>query len=227
MRRWTGSPAPSHYLNQCWDLVNRSLRNKLQWNLNRNSYILIQENSYENVVWTYTMAVIISRPQSINQQHFVSGVNWLVILCMRNSSVCGKVPSIMIPCFGQPDSNQMYTALESSVTTIFEVNFIMTSPNVNIFRVTDPLCGEFTGHRWIPLTKASDAEHWCSLWSAPWINGWVNNCEACDLRRHRAHYDVIVMSHRIGKRWALNVTRRRCIKRFSMQTRRYYCRYGL
>ena len=27
----------------------------------------------------------------------------------------------------------------------------------------------------------------------PWLNGWVNNCEAGDLRRHHAHYDVIVM----------------------------------
>ena len=26
-----------------------------------------------------------------------------------------------------------------------------------------------------------------------WINGWVNNCEADDLRYNRAHYDVIVM----------------------------------
>ena len=26
------------------------------------------------------------------------------------------------------------------------------------------------------------------------INGWVNNSEAGDLRRHRAHYDVTVMS---------------------------------
>ena len=26
-----------------------------------------------------------------------------------------------------------------------------------------------------------------------WINGWVNNREAGDLRRHRPHYDVIVM----------------------------------
>ena len=26
-----------------------------------------------------------------------------------------------------------------------------------------------------------------------WINGWINNVEAGDLRRHRAHYDVIVM----------------------------------
>ena len=26
-----------------------------------------------------------------------------------------------------------------------------------------------------------------------WINAWVNNLEAGDLRRHRAHYDVIVI----------------------------------
>ena len=51
-----------------------------------------------------------------------------------------------------------------------------------------------TGHRWIPLTKASDAELLCFLWSAPWINGWVNNRKSDDLRRRRAHYDVIVIS---------------------------------
>ena len=28
-----------------------------------------------------------------------------------------------------------------------------------------------------------------------WINGWVNNREAGDLRRHRDHYDVIAMNH--------------------------------
>ena len=27
------------------------------------------------------------------------------------------------------------------------------------------------------------------------INGWVNNCEAGDLRRYRAHYDIIVMEY--------------------------------
>ena len=44
---------------------------------------------------------------------------------------------------------------------------MMTSSNGNIFRVTGHLCGEFTGHRWSPCTKASDAELWCFLWSAP------------------------------------------------------------
>ena len=70
---------------------------------------------------------------------------------------------------------------------------MMTSSNGNIFRVTSPLCREFTGHRWIPLTKDTDAELWCFLWSVAWTNGWVNNRDAGDLRRHRAHYDVTVM----------------------------------
>ena len=44
---------------------------------------------------------------------------------------------------------------------------------------------------------ASGAELWCCCFlSAPWINGWVNKGEAGDLRRHRAHYDVIVMNIR-------------------------------
>ena len=184
----------------------------------------------------------------------------------------------------------------------------MTSSNGSIFRVTGLLWGKFTGHRWIPLTKARDAELWCffdlrlnkqlrkqsrcrwfetlsrSLWhhsngwvflwsddiiqigwrdhvlrhldtevkqrtfqwliyddvikwkhfprywpfvrgihrppvNSPhkgqwrgalmfslicvWIYGWINNREAGDLRRYRAHYDVIVMFPMIlrTKKW--------------------------
>ena len=69
----------------------------------------------------------------------------------------------------------------------------MTSSNGNIFRVTGPLCGEFTGDWWIPRKKI----HWrgavmFSLICA-WINCWVNNREAGDLIRHRTHYHVTVM----------------------------------
>ena len=78
-------------------------------------------------------------------------------------------------------------------TKIKQLFFIMTSSNGNIFRVTGHLCGEFTGPRWIPHTKANDAELCCFLLICVWINIWVNNREAADLRRYRAHYDVIVM----------------------------------
>ena len=44
---------------------------------------------------------------------------------------------------------------------------MMTSSNGNIFRATGHLCGAFTGRRWIPGTKTSDAELWCFLLSAP------------------------------------------------------------
>ena len=33
---------------------------------------------------------------------------------------------------------------------------MMTSSKGNLFRVTDPLCGEFTGPRWNPRTKAGN-----------------------------------------------------------------------
>ena len=55
-------------MNQCWNIVNWTLGNRLQWNLNRNSYIFIQENAFENVV--YEMAAIFSRLQ------FVNGFKW-------------------------------------------------------------------------------------------------------------------------------------------------------
>ena len=76
---------------------------------------------------------------------------------------------------------------------IDKITYMMSSLNGNIFRVTGHLCGEFTGPRWIPRTKASDAEIWFLFYLR--LNGWINNGEAGDLRRYRAHYDVTVMSN--------------------------------
>ena len=55
---------PSHYLNQCWNIVNWALMNKVQWNLNRNSYIFIQENASENIF--RETAAILSRGRWVN-----------------------------------------------------------------------------------------------------------------------------------------------------------------
>ena len=50
-----------------------------------------------------------------------------------------------------------------------------------------PVPGEFPAQR--PVTQSIDV----FFDIANRINGWVNNDEAGDLRRHRAHYDVTVM----------------------------------
>ena len=66
---------------------------------------------------------------------------------------------------------------------------MMTSSNGNISRspVNSPHKGQWRGTWMFSLICAR-------------INGWVNNCEAGDLGRHRAHYDVTVMEEAERKR---------------------------
>ena len=102
--------------------------------------------------------------------------------------------------------------------------FMMTLSNVNIFRVTGPLCGEFTGHRWIPLTKASYAELWCFLRSAP-----EQTAEhAGDLRRHCAHhgFTVILLIYIQLHRHKQNI---HVINRYNTRAMKVYqeCRYSM
>ena len=49
-----------------------------------------------------------------------------------------------------------------------------------------PVTGEFPTQR--PVTRSFDISLICA-----WINGWVNNRETGNFRRHRANYDVTVM----------------------------------
>ena len=51
-------------VNQCWNIVNWTLRNKHQWNLNWNSNIFTQENAFKSVVCE--TASILSQPQCVD-----------------------------------------------------------------------------------------------------------------------------------------------------------------
>ena len=89
----------------------------------------------------------------------------------------------------------------------FSINFLNIAPakwgsdatnvfsNVKlvIFRVTGPLRGI---HR-SPVNSPLKSQWRGALMFyliCDWINGWENNGEAGDLRRHRAHYDVILIN---------------------------------
>ena len=73
----------------------------------------------------------------------------------------------------------------------------MTSSNGKIFRVTDPLCGEFTGHRWIPpaqrpvtrsfatffdlrLNKLLSKQSWGCWFETLWRPLW-RHCNVCTI----------------------------------------------
>ena len=62
-----------------WHIVNSNLRNKLQWNLKRNSCVFIQENEFENVVCE--MAFILSRPQFVKEIDIPTPINCHLNAC--------------------------------------------------------------------------------------------------------------------------------------------------
>ena len=75
---WSG---PSHYLIQCWKIVDWTLGNKFKWNLNQNLYIFTNENAFENVV--LEMSAILFRLHSVNI-HF--SVPWTCFNAQQNQT---------------------------------------------------------------------------------------------------------------------------------------------
>ena len=47
------------------------------------------------------------------------------------------------------------------------------------------------GIHWSPVNSPHKGQ-WCGALICTWINGWINNGEAGDLRHHRTHYDVTI-----------------------------------
>ena len=83
---WLVAWSPSHYLTQCWNIVNWTLSNKLQWNPNRNSYIFIHKNAFENVICE--MASSLFRRQCVN--------TILSFMCHRNHTIWLDFENILI-----------------------------------------------------------------------------------------------------------------------------------
>ena len=108
----------------------------------------------------------------------------------------------------------------------------MTSSNGNIFRVTGHLWGEFTGLRWIPRTKASDAELWYFLWCkrlSKHSRGWWFETLSHPLWRHRNGCRISVGSM-VEKRGRV-ITVSHCMNMFFMYVyilhSNVYCIYEL
>ena len=105
------------YLNQWWNIVNWTLGNKLQWNLNRNLNIFIQKNAIENVVWK--MAAILPGPQCVNKQSFSRPHpwrplnQWLCYICWVVSELFHNEPN-----FIQHYNDVIMGAMASQITSL-------------------------------------------------------------------------------------------------------------
>ena len=67
------------------------------------------------------------------------------------------------------------------------ISIMRTTSHGRAYRFTGTFWGESTGHRWIPLTKASDADLCCLLLIATWINCWTYNWVAGNLGHRDSH----------------------------------------
>ena len=130
----------------------------------------------------------------------ISVTKWCIVGCLWNAlwdncEIGLKRPTMEVVTRFSPN-NKLFDRRSWALTVCmhnFNSRHMMTSWNGNIFRVTghcagnSPVPGEFPAQR--PVTRSFDVFFICV-----WKNGWVNNRGTGDLRRHRAHYDVIVMS---------------------------------
>ena len=92
--------APGHYLNQCWNIVNWTLENKLQWNFKWNSNIFIQEMRFK---MSWETSAILTRPQCVNSlrlrqngRHFPDD-NFKYIFLNENVWISIKISPKFVP----------------------------------------------------------------------------------------------------------------------------------
>ena len=114
--------------------------------LKQDSYIFVNENAFENV--DYEMAVILCRPRCV----ITSGdlkILWNIHL-VREGKVQNKSREASFKHRCAPLQNISRNSNKIHDDAIKWKHFLRYWPLVR----------ESTGHRWIPLTKVSDAELW-------------------------------------------------------------------
>ena len=114
--------------------------------------------------------------------NMISKFGWFVTLCWQ-MRYCGPFKKMM----------HAFKISESFIHCMHDFPRVWWRHQIEHLLRYWPSVRGTTGHRWIPLTKASDAELWYCLWSAP--EQTVYKREAGDMRRHLPHYDVTVMKN--------------------------------
>ena len=172
MRPWTGSALVQVMAwRRCWLIVNLPLRTKLQWNSNRNSIVFSQQNVFENVVCETTA---ISPRGEMSYRHIDIKLYPILFFVRLPVDSPHQTPVLWIFDFFVAGLHDDVIKWKPFPRYWPFVRGIHRSP------VNSPHKDQWRGALMFSRICA-------------WINGRANTREAGDLRRHHAHYDVIVM----------------------------------
>ena len=162
----------SHYLNQCWNILNWSFGNKLQWNLNQNLHIFIQENLFENVIWE--MTAILSWPQWVNSQSYCLSVCWLFFFFGTYCHTLMMKPVCRDCCLGPVGVGlRKCVFCQNIVLTLGQISLVNFDIEVTCGILPLPLCAEelLCGNNFLQLSAII-------MWSyRTWfLIGYDNDC---------------------------------------------------
>ena len=172
--------APSHYLNQCKNIVNLTIRNKIQWNLMQ--------------IHTFSFKKMHVKTSFAKRQPFCLGLD------VSTQTQCSPSQSRFLTGCTYSSNKSKYFKLTGIGWLRFLRSMISRDKHypwwrhqMETFSALLALCA---GNSPVPVISPHKGQ-WRGalmfLLISAWIIGWVNNRDAGDLRRHRAHYDVIVM----------------------------------
>ena len=132
-------PAPSHYLNLCWNIVNQTIRKKLQWNLNE--------------IHTFSLKKIHCKMSSGKWRPFCLGLNVLI-----NSSPMDKMTTILADNFKCIFLNE-----NDRIPISMSLKFVPRSPIDNKPALAQVMAWRWAGDKPLPelmLTQVTDAYIW-------------------------------------------------------------------
>ena len=119
---------------------------------------LIVFNENASLLWCKYHCNLFPRYPLAISQHWL---RWLFSAEQRGGKPLSELKVALLTCwrkYAVVDANTHYSAW-NCYDDVIKWKYM--------FRITGPLCWKFTGHRWIPFTKASDAELWGFLWFVP------------------------------------------------------------
>ena len=157
--------APSHYLNQCWLIVS-----KVQWHLS--------EGNFTKRYLSHQSLKLVSKLLNLNlfkspRGQWVKRGIWIALLSLPCVYFCQAIQMSLIESVGISQNHDVIKWKHFQCYWPFVWG-------IHQLPVNSPQKGQWRGASVFSLT-------WV------WINGWVNNHEYGDLRRHHGHYDVTVM----------------------------------
>ena len=129
--------------------------------------------------------------EEIYSQIHEGGCRWQRKILLMN---CNLTAIIRLDQYHWGNREEYVCMDNTSTDYITTTKYIKTSSIGNIFRITEPSWREPPVTAVVSPHKGQWREALMLSLTYAWTNGWVNNRDASDLRRHRAHYDVTVMN---------------------------------